>query len=106
MRMDGNQRDASGPIVRLVGLCKSFGRLEVLREMSLEFERGKTTVVLGPSGCGKSVMLKHIVGLLRPDRGEVWLQDARVDRSEEHTSELSRRNFVCRLLLEKKNIMT
>ena len=83
MSMDGDQRDASGPIVRLSGLCKSFGRLEVLREMDLAFERGKTTVVLGPSGCGKSVMLKHIVGLLKPDRGEVWFQDARVDSLNE-----------------------
>ncbi len=83
MSMDGDQRDASGPIVRLSGLCKSFGRLEVLREIDLAFERGKTTVVLGPSGCGKTVMLKHIVGLLKPDRGEVWFQDARVDRLNE-----------------------
>ncbi len=79
MSMDGDQSDGSDPIVRLSGLCKSFGRLEVLREMNLTFERGKTTVVLGPSGCGKSVMLKHIVGLLKPDRGEVWFQDNRVD---------------------------
>ena len=65
--------------VRVVDLRKSFGRLEVLKGVTIEFERGKTTVVLGPSGCGKSVMLKHIVALLRPDGGEVWFNGRRMD---------------------------
>lgn len=83
MGMDGNQRDSSDSIVRLVDLSRSFGRLEVLRGMNLAFGRGRTTVVLGPSGCGKSVMLKHIVGLLKPDRGEVWFEDDRIDTLNE-----------------------
>ena len=83
MGMDGDQRDRSDSIVRLIGLSRSFGRLTVLRELNLAFDRGRTTVVLGPSGCGKSVMLKHIVGLLKPDRGEVWFEDARVDTLNE-----------------------
>lgn len=49
----------------------------------MQFPRGKTTVVLGPSGCGKSVMLKHILGLIRPDKGEVWFEDIRVDEQPE-----------------------
>lgn len=68
------------PIVRFVGVHKSFGRQHVLKGVDLEFESGKTTVVLGPSGVGKSVILKHIVGLIRPDQGEVWFRDKRVDR--------------------------
>jgi phospholipid/cholesterol/gamma-HCH transport system ATP-binding protein len=71
------------PIIRLVGVFKSFGRLRVLRGIDLEFPAGQTTVVLGPSGCGKSVMLKHIIGLLRPDAGQVWYQDQRIDRMTE-----------------------
>lgn len=55
----------------------------MLDGLSLDLPRGKTTVVLGPSGCGKSVMLKHLVGLLRPDSGEVWFEDMRVDRLRE-----------------------
>lgn len=51
----------------------------MLRGITVSFARGKTTVVLGPSGEGKSVMLKHIAGLLRPDSGEVWFEDVRVD---------------------------
>ena len=83
MGMDGNQRDGSDPIVRLIDLSRSFGRLVVLRQLNMAFDRGKTTVVLGPSGCGKSVMLKHIVGLLKPDQGEVWFEDTRVDTTNE-----------------------
>lgn len=81
----GAPRDT--PIVRLVDLHKSFGRQPVLRGISLDFAAGRTTVVLGPSGCGKSVMLKHIVGLLRPDPGpnggEVWFNGQRIDRLRE-----------------------
>ncbi len=66
-------------IVRLVGLSKRFGSLRVLHRLNLNFQRGQTTVILGPSGTGKSVMLKHIVGLLQPDQGEVYFDSQRVD---------------------------
>lgn len=68
------------PLVRLVDVYKRFGSLRVLNGVSLDFHRGQTTVVLGPSGTGKSVMLKHIVGLIQPDQGEVWFDGDRVDR--------------------------
>lgn len=55
----------------------------MLKGITVEFQRGKTTVVLGPSGCGKSVMLKHIVGLLKPDAGEVWFSGRRMDQLKE-----------------------
>jgi phospholipid/cholesterol/gamma-HCH transport system ATP-binding protein len=67
------------PIVRLVNVHKQFGPQVVLDGISLAFAPSQTTVVMGPSGCGKSVMLKHIVGLLRPDAGEVYYQDRRID---------------------------
>jgi phospholipid/cholesterol/gamma-HCH transport system ATP-binding protein len=70
-------------IVRLYDVHKRFGSLSVLRGVDLRFPTGRVTVVLGPSGCGKSVMLKHLVGLLKPDRGEVWYGDRRVDRMSE-----------------------
>jgi phospholipid/cholesterol/gamma-HCH transport system ATP-binding protein len=75
------------PIVRLVDLHKAFGSLRVLGDdaggINLELGRGKTTVIIGPSGTGKSVLIKHIVGLLRPDRGEVWFEGVRVDAMRE-----------------------
>lgn len=83
MDKDNGNPDSTPPIIRLVNVHKSFGRLHVLRGVSLSFSTGKTTVVLGPSGEGKSVMLKHIVGLLRPDSGEVWYHRQRIDTLSE-----------------------
>lgn len=71
-------------IIRLVDLHKSFGPLRVLDGVSLDLKRGQRTVIMGPSGTGKSVLLKHIVGLLKPDRGEVYFHDQRIDTLDEH----------------------
>lgn len=76
--------DDAGPMVRLVNISKSFGSLRVLDNVSLDIHRGQTTVIIGPSGTGKSVLLKHIVGLLRPDKGEVWFEGRRVDALAPH----------------------
>ena len=81
------------PIVRVEDLEKRFGRQRVLRGITLSFPRGQTTVVLGPSGCGKSVMLKHLVGLLRPDRGRVFYEGERVDNMSERRLGPVRRQF-------------
>lgn len=86
------------PAVRLVGVSKAFGTQTVLNDLHMELERGKTTVVLGPSGCGKSVMLKHIVGLIRPDRGEVWVEGTRIDTLSER--ELVEARLVVGLLFQ------
>jgi phospholipid/cholesterol/gamma-HCH transport system ATP-binding protein len=53
------------------GVHKAFGSAQILAGIDLEIPTGKISVILGPSGTGKSVLLKHINGLLRPDRGEV-----------------------------------
>jgi len=78
---DAGRGDA--PIVSLKDVHKSFGTNRVLSGIDLQIERGKTTVILGPSGTGKSVMLKHIVGLIKPDRGEVYFEGERVDTLKE-----------------------
>src|SRR4051812_22226857 len=61
--------------IRLENVYKSFkeGREQVLKGVSIDFPAGKLTYILGSSGAGKSVMLKHILGLLRPDSGDVWV---------------------------------
>lgn len=89
---DAPAEEAGAP-VRVARLVKSFGRKRVLHGIDLEFPRGLTTVVLGPSGCGKSVMLKHLVGLLRPDRGEVYYETQRIDALSERRLAPIRRNF-------------
>lgn len=71
-------------IIELRRISKSFGRQRVLDEVDLRVERGKCTVIIGRSGTGKSVLLKHIVGLLRPDSGEVYFENTRIDHLREH----------------------
>ncbi len=58
-------------MIELRHVSKSFGTTTILRDISLKIPPGQTTAIIGPSGTGKSVTLKHIVGLLRPDEGEV-----------------------------------
>lgn len=76
-------RLAAPPIIRLVELRKSFGPQPVLDGVCIDFAPAMTTVIMGPSGCGKSVTLKHMVGLLHPDSGEVHYDGVRVDRLRE-----------------------
>ena len=68
---NGESKTNGRPVIELIGVHKSFGSLEVLCGVDLALAKGETTVIIGESGVGKSVVLKHIVGLLRPDRGEV-----------------------------------
>lgn len=62
---------AAEPTIRIQGLQKAFGPRTVLSGVDLEVHKGETLVILGRSGCGKSVLLRHVLGLLRPDAGEV-----------------------------------
>jgi phospholipid/cholesterol/gamma-HCH transport system ATP-binding protein len=64
-----------GVEVRVTGLTQSFGGRPVWSDLSLTLPAGEISVLLGPSGTGKSVFLKTLVGLLRPDRGEIWVGD-------------------------------
>lgn len=64
--------------IRLEGVSKAFGPFRVLDDVSLRILRGRATVVLGRSGTGKSVTLRHIVGLLQPDSGRVFVDDAEI----------------------------
>jgi len=67
------------PLIELKDIHKSFGPLVVLDGVSLTIEKGESLVVLGASGSGKSVMLKNIVGLLKPDSGQVFFDGKRTD---------------------------
>jgi phospholipid/cholesterol/gamma-HCH transport system ATP-binding protein len=59
--------------IRVRDLKKRFGQHEVIRGVDLDVERGKINIIIGGSGQGKSVLLKHLVGLIRPDEGHVWV---------------------------------
>jgi phospholipid/cholesterol/gamma-HCH transport system ATP-binding protein len=67
----GDPEVGDGVVVALEGLSKSFGDLVVLDGLDLEVRQGESVVVIGGSGTGKSVMLKHVIGLIRPDAGRV-----------------------------------
>lgn len=70
--------------VELRDVYKAFGpKLRILRGLTLQVERGTSAVVMGGSGTGKSVLIKHVVRLLEPDAGEVWVQGRRMDLLEE-----------------------
>ena len=61
-------------MIRVEGLIKNIGSQEVLRGVDLEVARGETLAIIGRSGGGKSVLLKHLIGLMRPDAGQIWIE--------------------------------
>ena len=65
-------------MIKIKHLKKSFGTKEVLKDINLKIPKGSTTVILGLSGQGKSTIIKHIVGLLKPDRGDIIVDGVNV----------------------------
>ena len=78
--------------IELSDVHKAFGTKQVLKGFSLKIEEGQTVSIIGGSGSGKSVALKHIVGLLRPDSGDVWVDGENVSRLDRGTLYELRRN--------------
>ncbi len=70
-------------MIEIKNLKKSFGDKEVLSGVNLNIEKGITLVIIGRSGCGKSVLLKHIIGLLTPDEGEILIEGQNITRMSE-----------------------
>lgn len=67
-------------MIKLINVHKSFGAKKVLQGFSLEVNEGETMILIGFSGSGKSVAIKHIVGLLDPDRGTAWVDGKEVPK--------------------------
>jgi len=67
-------------MIELRNVHKSFGKQVVLNGVDFEVREGETVALLGPSGTGKSVLLKHIIGLIRPDEGEIYVDGKDVCR--------------------------
>jgi len=80
-------------MIRLINLNKSFKSQQVLKDLNLTIPSGKTTVIVGRSGGGKSVLLKHIIGLIRPDSGEIWIEDEELNRLRERDLYRIRKRF-------------
>jgi len=69
--------------IEFKNVTKAFAGKPVLRGMSLAVEKGEVMYIIGTSGVGKSVTIKHLIGLLRIDSGEIWFADQRVDQLAE-----------------------
>ena len=80
-------------MISIKNLQKSFGSLEVLRGVSLDIHDGETVAIIGQSGCGKSVLLKHIIGLMKPDAGEIIADGVNVSNMREPELQRLRRNI-------------
>jgi phospholipid/cholesterol/gamma-HCH transport system ATP-binding protein len=72
---------------------KSFGGQQVLNGINLEVERGRITVIIGKSGGGKSVLMKHLIGLARPDKGEIWVDGVEIACLKERQMNEVRKKF-------------
>ncbi|MDQ3295287.1 MAG: ATP-binding cassette domain-containing protein [Myxococcota bacterium] len=73
----------STAFIEFRGVTKAFSGKPVLRGMSLAVDKGEVMFIIGTSGVGKSVTIKHLIGLLRIDEGEIWFDGARVDQLPE-----------------------
>jgi phospholipid/cholesterol/gamma-HCH transport system ATP-binding protein len=81
------------PIISLRGVSKRFGSHQVLKDISFDVPKGRITAILGPSGTGKSVLLKNLIGLLRPEEGEIWVDGEQTVGMKEKDLYRVRRKF-------------
>jgi len=80
-------------MIKIIDINKSFNSKRVLNDTNLEIENGRITVIIGRSGEGKSVLMKHIIGLLRPDSGEILLDGQDIAKMTERELNEVRRRF-------------
>ena len=84
---------AETPLIQVRNLHKRFGRQVVLQGLSLDIVRGEIMAVVGRSGTGKSVFLKHLIGLIRPDSGQVLVDGEDIHRDGSRTMARIRERF-------------
>jgi len=80
-------------IIRTVNLCKAFGSHKVLENVNLNLPEKKISAIIGQSGTGKSVLIKTIIGMLMPDKGNIWFKDTELSSLRSHELIAIRRNF-------------
>lgn len=81
------------PVIRVKNLVKSFGGRRILNGVTLDILEGETFVIMGGSGCGKSTFLRHLIGSLRPDSGEVWMFGTDIAKADEDQMHEIRQKF-------------
>jgi len=80
-------------MVNITDVWKGFGLNKVLKGVTLNIEKGETMVIIGRSGCGKSILLKHIIGLMKPERGKIEVFDQDITRMNEQSMQAIRKRF-------------
>jgi phospholipid/cholesterol/gamma-HCH transport system ATP-binding protein len=80
-------------MIEVIDLLKSFNGKKILTGVNLSIEKGKITVIIGRSGEGKSVLLKHIIGLLKPDSGKILIGEEDIAKMNEKELDIIRRKF-------------
>lgn len=75
--------DPKAPFIQIRNLKKRFGNQQVLSGINLDIHKGETLLIIGPSGEGKTVLIKHVIGLLRPDEGSVVVDGVEVNKLKE-----------------------
>jgi len=80
-------------MIQLADLHKAFGAKKVLQGLELQVDRGESRVIIGGSGSGKSVILKHIIGILKPDKGDVFIEGVNISILEDNELYEIRKKF-------------
>jgi phospholipid/cholesterol/gamma-HCH transport system ATP-binding protein len=80
-------------VISVKNLVKNFGSRRILNGISLDIYAGETLVIMGGSGCGKSTFLRHLIGSIRPDSGEVWMFDKDIAKASEDELDSIRKRF-------------
>lgn len=80
-------------MIRILDLHKSFGPKKVLRGVNLHVRKGETMVIIGQSGSGKSILIKHMIGLVHPDKGKLFVDGKDISKLDEHNLFAVRRKF-------------
>ena len=70
-------------MIKITNLHKTFGQNKVLQGVNIEIEKGETLVIIGQSGSGKSVLIKHMIGIIKPDKGEIYVDGIEITSLKE-----------------------
>src|SRR6266513_1759677 len=90
---DQSSATSNGAMIAVRDLRKAIGGEEILRGVQLDVGKGETLVIIGRSGGGKSVLLKHLVGLMTPDAGEIWIDNQNIVGMTERNLEAIRQKI-------------
>src|SRR3989338_7631232 len=85
--------DKKEVVIQVKNLVKSFGPRRILNDVSVDVYQGETLVIMGGSGCGKSTFLRHLIGAIRPDSGEVWMFGKNIATASEDEMDAIRKKF-------------